>query len=163
MDVLNLGRRQRAVFVAVDDSRRVGEQGVELAAGARVGEGLERETAREHQRDDRTRGVLAHDERRGHGEQGDDVHPGLAAAQVADDGEGEWHEHHGGGRRPEEVGGEAVAHRPGGGAGEDSAQREADEKAIHLMWTSSASLCHDSGFAQSDRTETATLAQALFM
>ena len=77
------------------------------ASRAGIGEGLEGEAPREHQGDDRSRGVLADDERRRHGEERDDVDPRLTAPQIADDRKRQRHEHHRRGRRPENVGGDA--------------------------------------------------------
>ena len=162
-DVLNLRRRQDAIFVAVNDPRCVGEQRVELAARAGVGEGFESESSRQHEGDDRARGVLPHDERRHHGQESDDVDSRLASTQITHHGEGEREEHDGSGRRPEQAGHGTVARRPGNRAGENPGESESDEQAVHRGRWSICGWLKATSRSQSESTTKETRAQALFM
>ena len=71
-------RGQVLILVAMHRSRRAGQQRRQLAPGPVVCVGLERLPAREHERDDRPRQVLAQGERTGHRQQRDEIHPRLA-------------------------------------------------------------------------------------
>ncbi len=62
-----------------------GQQVVHFTAGTPFREGFEEGAARIHHRNDRRCERLAEDERRGHGERGDDIEAHLAAPNAPDD------------------------------------------------------------------------------
>ena len=129
----DLGERdldQRAVRVAVGIRRRSGEQAVQLAAGALLGEVLERAAARDHQRDHDARQHLAEHERARHRQHRDQVNPELAAREVADHRD----QHHGQHRhrraRPDPIGGVRRAGEPDRGPAREAGCRHAEQRRV---------------------------------
>src|SRR5450759_4063447 len=120
----DVGRRQGALLIAMDDSGRSRQKGRQLAAGTGARVSLEGLASRQHQPDHRACQVLAQDQRSGHRQERDEIDSGLAMEQISRHRDPQWDQRQDDGCRPSDLSSRLGSCKPEHRAGHDRGQND---------------------------------------